>query len=102
MSSLPAVEARDLVKRYRDFLAVDGISFTVEAGTCFGFLGPNGAGKTSTMKMIYGRSPITAGRLTVLGLDARTQMRAIKACIGVAPQEDNLDPDFTAADNLVV
>ena len=98
----PAVEASGLTKRYGESVAVDAIDFTIPRGTCFGFLGPNGAGKTSTMKMIYGRSPVTGGTLRVLGLDARTQMRAIKRRIGVVPQEDNLDPDFTVRDNLIV
>lgn len=97
-----AVQASGLTKRYGHFVAVDGIDFAVHRGSCFGFLGPNGAGKTSTLRMIYGRSPATSGSLTVLGLDARTQMRAIKRRIGVVPQENNLDPDFTTRDNLVV
>lgn len=97
-----AVEAVELYKRYDQLVAVDGIGFRIGHGECFGFLGPNGAGKTTVMKMIYGRTPITGGRLTVLGLDARAQMRAIKARIGVVPQEDNLDPDFTPVANLLV
>jgi lipooligosaccharide transport system ATP-binding protein len=102
MSGTPAVEARNLTKRYGELVAVAGIDFVIPRGSCFGFLGPNGAGKTTTMRMICGRSPVGDGQLRVLGLDARTQMRAIKARIGVVPQEDNLDPDFTARDNLIV
>src|SRR5579875_1266968 len=97
-----AVLAQDLTKRYGDFVAVAGISFAIPQGTCFGFLGPNGAGKTTTMRMMTGRSPITAGRLEVLGLDARVAMRAIKGRIGIVSQDDNLDEDFTARDNLIV
>jgi lipooligosaccharide transport system ATP-binding protein len=100
--STQAVLAAKLTKRYGDFLAVDGIDFAIAPGTCFGFLGPNGAGKTTTMRMITGRSPITSGRLEVLGLDARVAMRQIKARIGIVSQDDNLDEDFTARDNLIV
>ncbi len=83
-------------------MAVDSIDFQVRKGECFGFLGPNGAGKTTTMKMIYCASPKTAGRLLVAGLDVETSPREIKGKIGVAPQEENLDPDFTVFHNLIV
>ena len=65
----PLIQARDLVKRFGDFVAVDGIDFDVQRGEAFGFLGPNGAGKTSTMRMIGCVSPVTDGTLRVLGLD---------------------------------
>jgi lipooligosaccharide transport system ATP-binding protein len=83
-------------------MAVDNIAFQVFKGECFGFLGPNGAGKTTTMKMINCVLPLTAGTLTVAGRDVTRQSREIKTMIGVAPQEDNLDPDFTVLHNLVV
>ena len=89
------------MKRYGAFEAVKGIDFAVPAGTVFGFLGPNGAGKSSTMRMIYGLSPKTAGRLEVLGMDVDTQARAIKQRIGVVPQLNNLDEDMTALENLL-
>ncbi len=98
----PAVLARRLSKRYGDVLAVNELDLEIQPGECFGFLGPNGAGKSTTMKMMYGRTPITAGELYVLGLDVHRQMRAIKARIGVVPQEDNLDPDFSVLQNLLV
>jgi lipooligosaccharide transport system ATP-binding protein len=97
-----AIIASQLLKRYRDHIAVDRISFEVRQGECFGFLGPNGAGKTTTMKMTYGFSPVTDGTLEVLGLDVRTRAREVKARTGVCPQEDNLDPDFTVRKNLLV
>jgi lipooligosaccharide transport system ATP-binding protein len=97
-----AVEARGLVKRYGEFTAVRGIDFEVQPGECFGFLGPNGAGKTSTMKAIYGLAEVDGGELRVLGLDARTERRAIKARIGVVPQEQNLDGELSVRDNLVM
>jgi lipooligosaccharide transport system ATP-binding protein len=96
----PAVEARGLVKRYGDLTAVRSIDFEVRPGECFGFLGPNGAGKTSTMKAIYGLARVDGGELRVLGLDARTERREIKARIGVVPQEQNLDGELTVRENL--
>lgn len=98
----PVILAQNLSKKYGDFTAVDGIDFAIHNGECFGFLGPNGAGKTSTMKMIYGFNTVTFGRLDVLGLDVETQLREIKAQLGVIPQEDNLDPDLKVFQNLRV
>lgn len=98
---MSVVVAEHLVKKYGEFIAVDDISLEVEKGECFGFLGPNGAGKTSTMKMIYGVSPITAGHLSVLGFDVQTHPREVKQRLGVAPQEYNLDPDFSVLENLL-
>ena len=94
------IVARDLVKRYGDFTAVDGISFSVGAGECFGFLGPNGAGKTTTIRLITCVSPVTSGELLVDGLSVRAAPRAIKSVLGVVPQENNLDPDLTVRQNL--
>ncbi len=102
MNSAPPVVAVDLTKRFGSLLAVDGIDFIVDEGSCVGFLGPNGAGKTTTVRMISCSTPITAGRASVLGLDASTSPRRIKAQIGVCPQEDNLDPDLTVEKNLLV
>jgi lipooligosaccharide transport system ATP-binding protein len=102
VSGEPAVAGRDLRKSYDGRIAVDGIEFTVPAGTCFGFLGPNGAGKTTTMKMIYGLATVGGGELRVLGMDAATQRREVKAHLGVVPQETNLDGEFTVLDNLLV
>ncbi|MCQ5375923.1 MAG: ATP-binding cassette domain-containing protein [Methanomassiliicoccales archaeon] len=96
------VKAENLTKRYDSFTAVNSINFEINEGECFGFLGPNGAGKTTVMKMIYCASPITSGNLFVLGLDVEKKSREIKALIGVAPQENNLDPDFTVLKNLTV
>jgi lipooligosaccharide transport system ATP-binding protein len=96
----PIIVARDLTKRYGDFTAVDGISFSVEAGECFGILGPNGAGKTTTIRMISCVSPVTSGFLTVDGMAVQEHPRRVKAILGVVPQEDNLDPDLTVRQNL--
>ncbi|HLW37583.1 MAG TPA: ABC transporter ATP-binding protein [Candidatus Eremiobacteraceae bacterium] len=96
------VVAGDLTKRYGQFEAVRGISFAIRAGECFGFLGVNGAGKTTTMKMIYCRIARTSGTLDVLGLDAATHAQAIKQRIGVVAQENALDPELTALENLLL
>src|SRR5512143_1270982 len=96
------VVARGLYKEYSGFPAVKGIDFQVVKGECFGFLGPNGAGKTTTMNMVQGYSPITSGELTVFGLDMETGGRATKAKLGVVPQENNLDPDLTVVENLII
>ena len=98
----PLVVARSLTKRFGDFTAVDSVDFTVDRGEAFGFLGPNGAGKTSTMKMIGAVSPITEGGLTVLGLDPMSDGPALRARLGVVPQEDNLDTELTVAENLMM
>jgi len=89
-----------LTKRFNSFTAVAGIEFTVFAGEVMGFLGPNGAGKTTTIRMVTCTSPRTAGTLTVFGMDVALHPREIKAQIGVAPQENNFDPDFTVLQNL--
>jgi lipooligosaccharide transport system ATP-binding protein len=96
------IEAKSLTKKFDGFMAVDHIDFKVYKGECVGFLGPNGAGKTTTIRMIYCFSPPTDGELTVAGLSVKTQCREIKGIVGVAPQEDNLDPDFTVIKNLTV
>jgi len=96
------IEAKGLTKKFEGLVAVDHIDFKVYKGECVGFLGPNGAGKTTIVRMIYCFSPPTDGELTVAGLNVKTQCRAIKSIVGVAPQEDNLDPDFTVIKNLTV
>ncbi len=98
---MPAIiEVENLRKSYGSAVAVDGISFTVRAGECFGLLGPNGAGKTTTIRMIYGFTPRESGRLRLFGIDCDGAWRSLKAKIGVCQQEDNLDPDLTVRQNL--
>ena len=96
------IKAHDLTKKYGNFTAVDHVDFEVYKGECIGFLGPNGAGKTTTVRMIYCFLPLTDGELTVAGMNVSKQQREIKCMVGVAPQEDNLDPDFTVIKNLQV
>ena len=96
------IKAVGLYKDYSGFPAVKGIDFEVRKAECFGILGPNGAGKTTTMNMVQGRSPLSGGELTVFGMDICKNPRRIKARIGVAPQENNLDPDLSVIENLRV
>ncbi len=96
------IRARDLTKRFGSFRAVDSVSFEVHRGEAFGFLGPNGAGKSSTMRMVACVSPRTGGELTILGMDPGCHGPAIRARLGVIPQEDNLDPELTVRENLYV
>jgi lipooligosaccharide transport system ATP-binding protein len=96
------VQAEALVKRFGEFEAVRGIDVEVKRGESFGFLGPNGAGKSSTMRMIACVSPRTDGELRVLGQDPDTAGPAIRARIGVVPQQDNLDNELTVRQNLQV
>lgn len=96
------IRAEGLTKDYGGLVAVNGIDFSVKEAEVFGFLGPNGAGKTTTMHMIQCVSPKTSGKLEVAGLDVGRNPREIKRIIGVAPQEANLDPDFTVIENLLV
>ena len=96
------VHATDLAKRFGSFTAVDGISFELRRGEAFGFLGPNGAGKSSTMRMIGCVSPPSGGDLTILGMDPVSQGPAIRARLGVVPQEDRLDEELTVRENLLI
>ncbi len=96
----PAVAAEALVKRYGGVAVVDGVDLAVRRGECFGLLGPNGAGKTTTLRMLLGLTPPDSGRLTVLGEPVPQRARELRARVGVVPQLDNLDPDFTVRENL--
>jgi len=99
--SEPVIRAENIVKKYDDFVAVDGISFEVQRGESFGLLGPNGAGKSTTMKMIAAVSTRTSGYLEVLGMDPNTDGPAIRSQLGVVPQEDNLDQELRVRENLL-
>ena len=101
-TQLPLVHARGLVKQFGELVAVDGIDFDVQRGEAFGFLGPNGAGKTSTMRMVGCVSPPSAGTLRILGLDPVADGAAIRARLGVVPQQDTLDMELTVRENIVI
>ncbi|WP_319508784.1 ATP-binding cassette domain-containing protein [uncultured Methanolobus sp.] len=102
VSIAPIIVAKNLQKSFKDLVAVNNISFSIDEGEMFGFLGPNGAGKTTTMRMIQCVSPVTGGKLDVMGMDVSTHQREIKSFMGVVPQENNLDGDFTVYENLLV
>ncbi|WP_030529241.1 ABC transporter ATP-binding protein [Phycicoccus jejuensis] len=96
------LRARGLTKSFGDFTAVDGIDVQVLRGEAFGFLGPNGAGKSSTMKMVGCVSPVSGGELRILGMDPAADGAAIRARLGVCPQQDMLDEDLSVEENLWV
>lgn len=96
------VTAKWLIKDYGLLRAVDDISFEIKKGECFGFLGPNGAGKTTVMKMIHCFMPPSSGTIAVFDMDVTESPGEIKSKIGVMPQDDNLDPDLTVLENLIV
>ena len=96
------ITATDLTKKYKDFAAVDGISFEVAPGESFGLLGPNGAGKSTTMRMVGAVSTRTSGSLNILGLDPDEHGPEIRSQLGVVPQADNLDQELRVRDNLIV
>jgi len=98
----PAVVATGLRKAYGARMAVDGIDVEVARGECFGFLGPNGAGKTTTMRMLACLSSRDGGELQVLGMDPDREPRALKARLGVVPQEVNLDLELSVRENMLV
>ncbi|MGD8750891.1 MAG: ATP-binding cassette domain-containing protein [Anaerolineales bacterium] len=96
----PILEVDNLVKRYGDFEAVKGISFSVEEGEVFGLLGPNGAGKTQTISMLTGVIPPTEGTARIGGYDIKTQMEQVKKINGLVPQDLALYPTLSARANL--
>ncbi|QKE85256.1 ABC transporter ATP-binding protein [Arthrobacter sp. NEB 688] len=102
MSDDVLLQARGLTKSFGDFTAVDGIDVQVLRGEAFGFLGPNGAGKSSTMKMVGCVSPVSGGELRILGMDPAADGAAIRARLGVCPQQDMLDEDLSVEENLWV
>lgn len=102
MNSPNAIQVKALYKTFQQKVIVDHIHFNVPKGICFGILGPNGAGKTTTIRMLLGLSPMTAGEITLLDMNMPKQGRQIRARLGLVPQLDNLDPDFTVFENLLV
>ncbi|QNE45922.1 ATP-binding cassette domain-containing protein [Glaciihabitans sp. INWT7] len=99
---IPVIAASLLTKKYKDFAAVDGLSFEVAPGESFGLLGPNGAGKSTTMRMVGAVSTRTSGDLSILGLDPDANGPEIRSQLGVVPQQDNLDTELRVRDNLIV
>ncbi|KAK51953.1 nodulation ATP-binding protein I [Bordetella bronchiseptica CA90 BB1334] len=101
-SCAPVLQVHGLTKRYGERVIVDGLSFALRRGECYGLLGPNGAGKTTTLRALLGLTPFDDGAVEVLGHAVPAQARQARARLGVVPQLDNLDPDFTVAENLLV
>ncbi|MGF6238924.1 lipooligosaccharide transport system ATP-binding protein [Paraburkholderia sp. GAS38] len=97
-----AIEFLQVHKRYAGKTVVDGLSFHVRRGECFGLLGPNGAGKTTTLRMLLGIAAPDAGTIRLCGEPIPARARFARARVGVVPQFDNLDPDFTVRENLLV
>ena len=96
------LQVHALRKSYSGIDVVRGVSFSVAAGECYGLLGPNGAGKTTTLRCCLGLTASAAGSISLAGLPIPAAARAARARTGVCPQFDNLDPDFTVAENLIV
>ena len=99
-ANVPVVSLRGVTKRFGDRTAVDALDLDVPAGICFGLLGPNGAGKTTTLRMIYGVTPPSEGRIEVFGLDVGREPRAVRARLGVTLQENVQIESLSAEDNL--
>jgi len=95
-----AVEVVDLIKRFGDFTAVDGVTFEIRRGEIFGFLGPNGAGKTTTIRVLLGLLRPTSGHASVLGYDVVRQPEEIRKHIGYMSQRFSLYQDLTVSENL--
>ena len=98
----PVLSVSGLTKDFGAERAVDGLDFSVARGECFGLLGPNGAGKSTTLKMLLGLLRPQGGRIELLGMQIPEDALAARACVGVVPQSDSLDPDFTVEENLLV
>ena len=95
------IRATGITKRFGETVAVDGVSFQVGRGETYGLLGPNGAGKTTTMRLVSGLSPLTTGELVVAGIDVSRDAREVRNSLGVVTQQDGLDTDLNAKDNLI-
>lgn len=91
-----------LAKHYGATQVVRGLDLAIERGECFGLLGPNGAGKTTTLKMLLGLIEPDAGEIRIFDTAIPEQARSARQNIGVVPQMDNLDPDFTVTENLLI
>ncbi|APG86784.1 nodulation factor ABC transporter ATP-binding protein NodI [Sinorhizobium americanum] len=100
--SMFSIDLSGVSKTYGDKVVVDKLSFSVAPGECFGLLGPNGAGKSTIARMILGMTAPDAGKITVLGVPVPAMARLARRGIGVVPQFDNLDPEFTVRENLLV
>ncbi|MBS4097307.1 MAG: ATP-binding cassette domain-containing protein [Sulfuricella sp.] len=96
------LSATGLRKRYGDTDVVAGIDLAIEPGECFGLLGPNGAGKTTTLRLLLGLTDPDGGAMSMFGLSVPENSREARMRVGIVPQMDNLDPDFSVYENLLV
>ncbi len=99
---MPAIDVREIVKRFGEFTAVNGISFTVEEGEIFGLLGPNGAGKSTLIRMLTTLLLPTAGTATVNGFDIVKEQNGVRNSIGVIPQAMTSDLELSVEENLLI
>jgi lipooligosaccharide transport system ATP-binding protein len=99
---MAVLEAHNLRKSYGGEEVVAGVSFGIRAGECFGLLGPNGAGKTTTLRLCLGLTDPDGGSIELMQRPVPGQARSARSRVGVVPQMDNLDPDFTVSENLLV
>ena len=99
---MPAIDVRQIVKKFGDFTAVNGVSFNVADGEIFGLLGPNGAGKSTLIRMMTTLVPPTSGTAIINGFDVRTQSDDVRRSIGVIPQAMTSDQDLTVYENLLI
>src|SRR2546427_7956667 len=97
-----AIEVGSIVKKFGDFTAVNGVTFTVEEGEIFGLLGPNGAGKSTLIRMLVTLLPPTAGTALVNGFDVVKQADGVRQSIGVIPQAMTSDLELSVEENLLI
>jgi ABC-2 type transport system ATP-binding protein len=100
MSNIEIVNVVNLSKRYGDFTAVNGVSFSIHRGEIFGFLGPNGAGKTTTINMMIGLARPSGGSIVIGGIDAVKYIKRAQSIMGIVPDESNLYDEMNGFDNL--
>ena len=99
-NSAPIIVLKDLVKKFEDVVAVDGLNLEIMEGELFGLLGPNGAGKTTTISILNGIIKPTKGIATIAGFDVTKNMHAIKKIIGLCPQEAAVFKFLNARENI--
>ena len=102
VSDAPVLSVSGLRKSYGNQEVVRGLDFAIRRGECFGLLGPNGAGKTTTLRCCLGLIDPNAGTITLVGEPVPKAAREARIRVGVVPQMDNIDPDFTVAENLII
>src|SRR6476646_1340049 len=99
---MPAIDVRNIVKKFGEFTAVKGVSFSVEEGEIFGLLGPNGAGKSTLIRMLTTLLPPTSGTAIINGFDVAKQADGVRRSIGVIPQAMTRDLELSVEGNLII